>query len=440
VRSYHDSGPPRSSLAIRNGLGGIFRTWWGNPAEVFTSTGFTVFSSMNLLFANDTSGTSNPGCQGTVHGLLQCLRQADHRIVSRLPLGYQYRLFSNCFAGPAASTPSFRGQLRLARAWRTLRTGSPDAANGGASSPRTICPAKWQAAVSRFGEAMEPIWREAEGLVVNGEGTIHHDSVGALTLIGLCAAAKRLGKHVALVNCSIFELDPFLLEMLRMHVDALVVREPVTLRYLQARQIPARLSADCLFLAGDPSSPSLAGRTWAEGKLPRVIYTPGVLSGTAKIGEQMVANDIRALSATGREVLYYVVELEDEPLARVAAAHGARIVPLGAIPWQEVIAFLRTAELVVSGRYHINIFSALAGVPFIPMETNTPKMHGLLDFFEVGGTHSIRSWGGGHGNEAQSPLDLSAAVKVHPDIVNRCIELARNALRNWPAFLANRPS
>jgi hypothetical protein len=395
---------------------------------------------MNLLFANDTSGTSNPGCQGTVHGLLQCLRQADHQIASRLPLGYQYRLFSDCFAGPAAATPSFRGQLRLARAWRTLRTGSPDAADGGTFPPRTICPAKWQAAVSRVGEAMEPIWREAEGLVVNGEGTIHHDSVGALTLIGLCAAAKRLGKHVALVNCSIFELDPFLLDMIRMHVDELVVREPVTLRYLQARQIPARLSADCLFLAGDPSSPSLAGRTWAEGKLPRVIYTPGVLSGTAQIGEQMVANDIRALSATGREVLYYVVELEDEPLARVAAAHGARIVPLGAIPWQEVIAFLRTAERVVSGRYHINIFSALAGVPFIPMETNTPKMHGLLELFEAGGTHPIRSWGSGLGDGGADPLDLSAAVKVHPDVFERTVNLARNAVSASALVTASRSS
>jgi polysaccharide pyruvyl transferase WcaK-like protein len=272
---------------------------------------------------------------------------------------------------------------------------------------------------------MEPIWREADGLVVNGEGTIHHDAVGALTLIGLCTAAKRLGKHVALVNCSMFELDPFLLDMLRMHVDELVVREPVTLRYLQARQIPARLSADCLFLAGVPSGSSLAGRTWAKGTLPRVIYTPGVLSSTAQIGGQMVANDIRDLGASGREVLYYVVEPEDEPLARVAAAHGARIVPLGAVPWQEVITFLRTAELVVSGRYHINIFSALAGVPFIPMETNTPKMHGLLELIGGAGGIRPRMW---DENSAPSALDVSQAVEVNPAALTRCIDLARDSL------------
>ena len=44
-----------------------------------------------------------------------------------------------------------------------------------------------------------------------------------------------------------------------------------------------------------------------------------------------------------------------------------------------MIAKLSSFDLLVSGRYHLCIFSLLAGVPVIPLQSNTWKMQGLVN-------------------------------------------------------------
>ncbi len=376
---------------------------------------------MEVLFANDTSGTSNPGCQGTVFWLLESLRRSGCHVGSRLPLEYAYESFRLPPPSPAPMDIASRTSRRLQRALREI-------GRQGQKMPQAALAAShWQQTVDGLARQLAPLWDGFETLVINGEGTIHHASIGALTLTGLCAVAKQRGLRVAVVNCSVFELDEWLLEALKENVDDLAVREPLSHQYLRSKNLKARLSADCLFLASnEPSETSSFSRSLSAGGEPYAVYTPGVLSGSQQISDEVVAADIRQLTGRGCKVFYYVVEREDERLAAVAVEHGAQVIPLGRLDWNEVIAFLRHAEVVVSGRYHINIFAALGGTPFIPMESNTPKMAGLLNHLGFDVDYPIRKWG--DGAYALLPLDLDTAVKVNRETLDHCIELARGAV------------
>ena len=372
--------------------------------------------SSKAIFLNDTSGTSNPGCQGTVSCLLDLLASNHLSVISRLPVGYGYREFSHCNVAPPVPSLTERLRNRIARTIPGLKHWSGGTATE--TFKRSLCPDRWTAAIDGFTRRVEPVWVEADHLIVNGEGTIHHDSIGARNLIGLCVAGKRLGMHVSILNCSIYELSETLLAALRQSVDQIVVREPISFRYLADQNISATLAADCLFRASSrlEESPDVLPGFVSDflrhhGNV--AVYTPGVLSGSGQVAKSAVTADIRSLVADGYKVFYYVVEAEDEHLAAAASNAGAKILPLGSLNWTEVFTLLRSVSLVVSGRYHINIFAAISGVPFIPMETNTAKMDGLLELLGCV-DRPVRDF-----NDQMGTLNLEHAIAAPADVIQR---------------------
>ena len=53
------------------------------------------------------------------------------------------------------------------------------------------------------------------------------------------------------------------------------------------------------------------------------------------------------------------------------------------LPVIDLIAYLGYADLVLSGRYHCCIFSAMAGCPFVPFHSNyTEKNNGLMELLK----------------------------------------------------------
>ena len=380
------------------------------------------------VLANDTSGTSNPGCQGTVACLMDLLSSNGISVISRLPVGYCYQEFAK--TNVESPKPSLR-----TRATRRIQRSSPILESmfssrhqhaSGESAKKELCPRKWSGVIDRLLPRLEPVWQDANELIVNGEGTIHHDSIGARSLIGLCVAGKRLGKRVTILNCSIYALGDALLTALRNSVDQIVVREPVSHRYLTGRGVEATLAADCLFLASqrrqsDAAIPNGLKSLIDSGK--RIaVYTPGVLSGSGQVPSSLIREDVKQLVNAGYSVLYYVVEAEDEHLAAAAKQAGAVIIPLGALSWDEVFPFLRSASLVVSGRYHINIFSAVCGVPFIPMQTNTEKMEGLLKLFKIQDA-SVMTVAG----SSERRLQLSSGIRIDRDTIEELMQTLKHS-------------
>jgi polysaccharide pyruvyl transferase WcaK-like protein len=358
---------------------------------------------MRGVFLNNTGGTSNPGCQGTSHLLKAGLIRSGVQIQSDCPIGYCDSTYRRIKPPAPNSTLKQRLLSRLG-----LRP---------ALSPYDL-PQAWNTAYASLAPKFAYLWHKADSVILNGEGTIHHAEVGALTLVGFCKIAKKLNKKVFIVNCSIFDLEPFLLETLRECVDGIAVREPLSFRYLADHGIPATQAADCLFLMEDGDENEFY---WPELEVSKkyALYTPGVLAAFGRVSGEGVRRDISQLRRAGYEVFFHVVETEDERLASDAAQAGARNLPLGCLKWRQVPPFLRRMELVVSGRYHINIFAALAGVPFLPLSTNTGKMAGVLELLSPDRTIPVREWG----NETPE-LNLEGAFLAEKSQVERCRELA----------------
>jgi polysaccharide pyruvyl transferase WcaK-like protein len=332
------------------------------------------------------------------------LIRSGMQILSDCPIGYGYSSY-----GPLVSTAS-----PLSKKERILSR------LGIAPSKALIDLSKsWDVANSSIALKFAPLWQEADTIILNGEGTIHHAGVGALTLLGFCKIAKELGKKVFILNCSIFDLEPFLFEALRDYVDGIAVREPLSLRYLAEYGIPTTQAADCLFLMEGGDEREFA---WPELEPSKkyALYTPGVLAAFGRVRGEAVQRDVAQLRLAGYEVFFHVVEIEDERFAPDAAQAGARILPLGCLRWREMPGFLRRMEMVVSGRYHINIFAALAGVPFLPLSTNTGKMAGVLELLSPNRKIPVREWG----NETPD-LNLEGAFLAEKSQVQRCRKLAQ---------------
>jgi hypothetical protein len=362
-------------------------------------------------FLNNTGSTSNPGCQGTSHLLKAGLIRSGVQISSDCPIGYCDSFYRRLKPPVPNLTSAQRLITRLG-----LRPSSP---------PYDLAKA-WNDANSSIAPKFASLWQEADTIILNGEGTIHHTGVGALTLMGFCKIAKDLGKKVFVLNCSIFDLESFLLEALRDCVDGIAVREPLSQRYLADHGIPATQSADCLFLMGAEDERAFQ---WPDLDFSKkyALYTPGVLTAFGQVDAEAVKRDISHIRGEGYEVFYHIVETEDERMAPIAAEAGARILPLGCLRWREMPGFLRRMGLVVSGRYHINIFAALAGVPFIPLSTNTGKMAGVLELLSPNRKIPVREWG------RETPeLDWDGAFLAEKSEVEKCRQLVN---RNFDFFV-----
>ena len=107
------------------------------------------------------------------------------------------------------------------------------------------------------------------------------------------------------------------------------------------------------------------------------------------------------------------MEAEDEHLASAAKQAGAAIISLGAVNWLELITLMKSISLVISGRYHINIFASICGVPFLPMQTNTSKMDGLLELLGCADS-PVRDF-----SDEADTLDLEQAIAVPADVIQR---------------------
>jgi polysaccharide pyruvyl transferase WcaK-like protein len=317
-----------------------------------------------------------------MHCLVSGLQEAGYEIVSRTAIGYGYSHFQDVLEEIPLSNLRDKLAYRLNHSGKLRNLGRWIF---GDSEPPIyrVSPLAWRDSVENIEGDLADITHGADWLVINGEGTIHDDSIGALTLIGLSAAARQLGMKTAIVNCSIFNLDTILMNELK-KVNYIAVREPLSWAYLSEHDVKAYQAADCLFLSGKYARKGNGiSRLRSNMQKKYIVYTPGVLSASQRFDKARMIAEITSFIDQGYTVYYYVVEIEDEKYVKDAECVGAVTIPLQTIDWRELADFLSRAAFVVSGRYHILIYAYLAGVQFMPLLSNTPKIAGLLDLLEV---------------------------------------------------------
>ena len=247
---------------------------------------------------------------------------------------------------------------------------------------------------------------EAKDVVyVNGEGTLHGLGVAAVGLLYLCRIASiRLSKPVRVINHSCYpdgSGDGFdasspaaeLYASVYRDLDDVAVREPRSAALLKEMGIEHRQSFDCLPLFVDRFRPRMENREASSAG--RVIIAGSVAWGQSDIVSQ-VAAFARQLAAQGRQPVVLLgaagfMAADDVAFAATLRAEAGDDIEFrfarSEIEWLDEIA---ASDCVVSGRFHHTIAAAVLRVPFVVMDSNTPKIPALLNMLGIDAFESVQ--------------------------------------------------
>ena len=205
-------------------------------------------------------------------------------------------------------------------------------------------------------------------------------------LLGL-RIAQRLGARIAAVNQSVEINHPLLqrlLSQLYTSFDSIVVRDPASAEFLaKAGVSPVRikLAPDTAYL----SQPA----NMETHDLDQIIKLENIKPRTVGITLQAIKNRvdfsgwgriIEILRSQGKEVIFVSHEMAtDMPSGKeLQKRYNVKILSRQ-YNYGEYIRLLSLLELVISERYHTCVFSTIAGIPFIPLNTwPQRKMHGIV--------------------------------------------------------------
>jgi polysaccharide pyruvyl transferase WcaK-like protein len=264
-------------------------------------------------------------------------------------------------------------------------------------APRTAQQLDDDALFERFRDAhggLIAALRDADTVYINGEGTLHGASTQALTLLYLAYIAKvRLQRRVHIINHSCYPEDTAvvtdspvydLYRQVYRQMDFVAVREAVSARVLADMGIEACESFDCLplFLRAH----GVTSRESASAAR-KVVIAGSVAWGSGEVARS-VGDLIVRLHSSGYVPIVligadaYIAEDDARFASILQQTAGGCFRLVNATSELEWLRTIADAALLVSGRFHHSIAAAFLDTPFIVMESNTPKIAGLLERLE----------------------------------------------------------
>jgi polysaccharide pyruvyl transferase WcaK-like protein len=217
-------------------------------------------------------------------------------------------------------------------------------------------------------------------LVVNGEGTLHamgrrlkRRNGGYVLRLLQAQRALELGVETWIVNHSLFFDRPdyqALLQEIYPRLAYAAVREPLSLENSrQLKDVEIALSADCAFLT--PLPPPAESSPLADA----LVMTDSSLRWKAEEFHRLKECLAILQRRTGRKAVYLSIFTDGHDRGR---ADRLGVPYIAFEKTENYLAHLQRVKFLLSGRYHTAVFSALCGVPFVPLQANTPKNSGLL--------------------------------------------------------------
>lgn len=181
-------------------------------------------------------------------------------------------------------------------------------------------------------------------LIVNGEGSMHHDSPNCMSKMREIEFAQELGKATFLVN-TVWQQNGNFHDRILRNLDSLWVRGPRSAADLHHRHsIQAKYAIDLSYYAK------------VEDVAPTVDF------GQAPLITDFWNEDFRAFVRPTTGMYRNHIYLD-----------------LAKFDWSTLISSLRTASYVITGRHHGMYAACKARVPFIPIAANTHKFEDLLE-------------------------------------------------------------
>lgn len=256
----------------------------------------------------------------------------------------------------------------------------------------------------------------AQLIVVNGEGSLHHDGRNAGRLYDVCAALLEEARPIALINAVWQDNDPARWKPLLERLAAISVRDRRSQDQLRAMGVAAECAPDLTFY----DYPRFTAP-------PRARYgcTDSVLKSWTEKVLRLCAQDreIEFLTLFAKELRYrrgfrdWDKAVKYRLYPRLWTAFGLPVPPrYRSLPFAdaETAAFLgrlASCRAVCVARYHALCFALQQNVPFVAVASNSHKSEALLE--EVG-----------------LPLDR---YLIGPDEFDRLKERLEQAVRDYPA-------
>lgn len=222
-------------------------------------------------------------------------------------------------------------------------------------------------------------------VVVNGEGTIHHDSSFGRNILEVGAVARTLGIPAALINMSWEANSAQLISMLN-DFTIVSVREFGSQRELAAAGVVARRVPDLSLFETIPPSRFRNGVAVTDSVLPDVARRLDALRGEIGAG----ALSIFHLNRSALDYLRLV-----RLASQVRRARGKTALPTALFEARRLAKSMVRTEvefvhrvsqlsLLVTGRFHAVCVALSAGTPFLAVESNTHKIGSLIGDAGVG--------------------------------------------------------
>ena len=337
---------------------------------------------MKVLLANDTRCSNHPGCSATVTGLLDMLGRRGMSELISWPVGFASELLAEIDGAfePVSRTRMVR--RALSQAWSAV---SP--AQGQVSSTQAFRQVRARAFSTPAWERLLNSLRAEPGicnaidwcdtLVVNGEGTIHHNGYRAQVLLALVRLARERNRRVWVVNATIEAMDRQLIDEGLRHAHHIAVRDVYSLQYLQSFGLSCVQASDAAFAAPYWLTKAQDWRVETPGGRPRCLISAG-----DELGMEFVVQLINGVQAAGYQPVYCWLDEFDRDAYLYCRRNAIPAVRSDAVPWQCFPGYIKQFDLCVSGRHHLNVFCLVAGLPFVALPANTWKVEGTLNLVQ----------------------------------------------------------
>jgi len=334
---------------------------------VFAST---IFGNQKVVLFNDTSAWYHWGCTGTSTALKEGIEKLGFEIVA-VPINVTYAL---------REVPPFDEFENRERFYR-------------------FC--------EENGDAVKAI-QDSDAVVITGEGTIHDLRSGPRALLYLAHISREFfGKHVEIINHSAYPkddpalsanfLDNFGPETDRMEreleqarevyrsayskLDFVAIREPASRDEMKKIGIASTLSFDCL--------PVYIRDHYH--RLKQVEKKTIVVGGSVAFSEEgtrQLCKYLETMSERGFQIKVLVGAAaypakDDQLFADFLKAHcNVKWELVEASSMEEWLDTINQATFLVSGRFHHSIAAFCLNTPFIALNSNTHKVHGVCSLVE----------------------------------------------------------
>jgi len=205
-------------------------------------------------------------------------------------------------------------------------------------------------------------------VIMNGEGSVHHDNSRITGLMDFAKLAKDADITTALIN-SVWQHNSSVMAKYLQYFDIVTVRERRSYEAIKSWHNDVRVVPDLSIKA---FSKSLAARS-SDGQADQNKY-PYVVIDSTKLG---VTKKLREFALAQSAPMYYMGfkhwrSLEaSEKLIKVGSGYVPKLL--------ESINDLELAKACLTGRFHGAVAGLCAGMPVFALSSNTHKTESMLE-------------------------------------------------------------